>query len=65
MSNHKTQLLTLKLKIMKKLDSSQMENLQGGVDRIKACYLAAATLALIATPLIAGAVALGCAAADI
>ena len=48
---------------MKKLEISQMENLQGG-DGIKGCYVVAAALALFATPWVGGAVALGCAAAD-
>ena len=49
---------------MKKLEISQMENLQGGANGIKGCYVVAAALVLFASPLIAGAVALGCTAAD-
>ena len=41
-----------------------MENLQGGANGIKTCYIAAATLAFFASPLIAAAVALGCTVAD-
>ena len=52
-----------KSKQMKKLEISQMENLQGG-NGIKGCYVVAAVLWIFATPLVAGAVALGCAAAD-
>lgn len=48
---------------MKKLDVMQMENLQAG-NGIKACYVVAAALVLFASPVVAGAVALGCAAAD-
>lgn len=48
---------------MKKLEISQMENLQGG-NGIKGCYVVAAVLWIFATPLVAGAVGLGCAAAD-
>ena len=48
---------------MKKLEISQMENLQRG-DGIKGCYVVAAALFFVANPIVAGAVALGCAAAD-